>query len=96
MSIELTRHEKALNRILTDPYVHRTTIRDAFRCSYEVSGEIFKAAKELDLKKSMIDPRPFAVQSQTVLKVTGSNYSYLKKQLDNKLLGKEHLNESTK
>lgn len=94
MYLELTRHEKALSRLLTDPYVHRTTIRDAFRCSYEVSGEIFKAAKELDLKKSMIDPRPFAVQSQTVLKVTGSNYSYLKKQLDNKLGRKAESNEN--
>lgn len=92
MDLELTRHEKALGRLLTDPYVHRTTIRDAFRCSYKVSGEIFKAAKELDLKKSMIDPRPFAVQSQTVLKVTGSNYSYLKKQLDNKLSRKAESN----
>lgn len=77
-------HEKALKKLLTDPYVPKTTIRLALKCSHEKAKEIFDKAKEIESKKTLIDPRPTQVQSQSVFKVTGLNYSFVKKQFENK------------
>lgn len=80
----MNKHEKALNRLLTEPYVPKTVIRDAIKCSNEKANEIFDKAKEIENKKTLIDPRPTQVQSQSVFKVTGLNYSFVKKQFENK------------
>lgn len=80
--MNITRHEKALKRLLTNLYVHKTTIRDALRCSYEKANEIFHLAKQEELKRSMIDVRPNAVQSNLVLKVSGLDRNFMKKQFD--------------
>lgn len=85
----MNRREKAMQKLLTEPYVHATTIRDALKCDYEKAKEIFALAKEEELKKSLIDVRPNAVQSKTVIQITGSNYNYLKKQFKERMALKE-------
>ncbi len=81
--MELTRHEKATKRLLTEHYVHKTTIRDALRCDYEIALKIFQEAKSRE--KSLIDPRPHAAQSKLVIEVIGGNYNFMKKQFDEKM-----------
>lgn len=76
------KQRKAMHRLLTENYIKKTTIKEALRCSYSKAIEVFDAAKELDLKKTLIDPRPDSVQVQSVLKVVGLNYSFIKKQFD--------------
>lgn len=85
----MNRHERGMHKLLTQNYIHATTIRDAFNCSYEKAKEIFAKAKEQELKKSLIDVRPNAVQSKTVIQITGSNYNYLKKQFKERMALKE-------
>ncbi len=88
--MDLTRQEKAMQKLLTEHYVHRTTIRDALRCDYKVAEEIFKTAKAKE--KSLIDPRPHAAQSKLVIEVTGGNYNFMKKQFDEKIKQKKENN----
>lgn len=79
----MTRNEKGLYRLLTEPYVSKTTIRDAFRCGNDQAQEIFDTCKQIEKERCIIDPRPNQVQAQTVLRVTNLNYSFIKKQFEN-------------
>lgn len=75
-------HRKAMESLLYGNYVNKTSIMRALKCNHDTATKVFAKAKEIDKKKSLIDARPQAVQSQTVLKVAGLNYNYIKKQYE--------------
>ena len=83
----MTTKNKSIERLITDNYVSKTTIQRAFGCGNKLATEIFNKAKEIELEKCLIDPRPMRVQSRTVMQVTNTNYNYMKKQHEEEIKG---------
>ena len=77
--------------MVTDTYVSQTTIQIALGCHIDKAKEIFAKAKEIEKEKNLIDPRPQAVQAKTVLEVTGLNYSFIKKQYQERVALRESI-----
>lgn len=86
---------KGMQRLLTEPYVHRTTIRDALQCDYEKAKEIFAIAKQAELKKSQLNVRPNAVQSDLVIQIIGSNRNQLLRQFKEQIALNDIISQET-